>query len=230
MSRAVLLCEAFLILVVFNASSFFRTTVYARSITLIGVLLTLALMVWIWIASGLFWGYGRGELGLQARSVYQSQWRVLALLVFSLYLVAFLSEFFWPSEFEGSVTLSRVVVTAAFTLTFGPVFEELLFRGYFFRRIQDVACGGILDLKLLQVSFASIFSGLLFGLWHLPTPILVLYFHDPLAKTYAGLSAFVFTASLSGILLGEIRRRTGSILPGVILHFYANSIYVLTLA
>ena len=183
MSRAVLLCEVLLILVVFNASSFFRTTVYARSVTPIGVLLTLALTGWIWISCRLFWGYGRGELGLRARSVSQSRWRALAALVLSLYAVGFLSELFWPTEFEGAITLSRLAITAAFTLTFGPVFEELLFRGYFFRRIQYVACAEVLDLGLIQASFASIFSGLLFGLWHLPTPILIFYFHDPLAKT-----------------------------------------------
>ncbi len=151
-------------------------------------------------------------------------------VVLSLFLVAFVSEWLSPTQFVGPITPSRVVMVAAFTLTFGPLFEEFVFRGYLFARIQDVARGRTLDLRRFDLSFASIFSGLLFGLWHLPSPILVQYFHDPLMQIYAELAPFIVGASFAGIILGEIRRRTGSLLPGIILHLSANSIYVIAMA
>jgi len=229
-SRAFLICEALLILLLFNASSFFRTTTYTRSIASMGVLLTLTLIGWIAVASRRLLGYDGVDLGLRMRSVSGGQWLALAVLVLSLYLVAALSETLFPSEFGGDITLRRVAVTAAFSLTFGPGFEEVLFRGYLFKRIHDVSGGGSMNVGPLEVSFSSLFSGLLFGLWHLPAPILVLYFKDPLAKIYAGLTGVVIAAALMGVIMGEIRRRTGSILPGALLHFCSNSIYVITMA
>jgi len=229
-SRVILLCEALLILVFFNASSFFSTTTYARALTPIGALLTLSLTARTAAASRLLWGYGKAELGLQARSVSRRLWLAVAVVVFIIYLAGALSESSSPTTFKGEITPQRVAVTAAFTLTFGPLFEELLFRGYLFRRIYDATNGGALDLRFLKRSFASVFSGVLFGLWHLPAPILVLYFHDPIAEIYAGLAGFVAVASIVGVIGGEVRRRTRSILPGAVIHLCVNSLYVLAMA
>jgi len=228
--RAVLLGEALLILVFFNASSFFSTTTYARALTPIGALLTLSLTAWIAAASRLLWGYGKAELGLQARSVSRRQWLAVAVVVFIIYLAGALSEASSPTAFEGEITPQRVAVTTAFTLTFGPLFEELLFRGYLFRRIHDATNGGALDLRLLKVSFASVFSGVLFGLWHLPAPVLFFFNDTATTEIYTGLAGFVAVASIMGVIGGEVRRRTGSLLPGAVIHLCANSLYVLAMA
>jgi len=128
----------------------------------------------------------------------------------------------FPSEAKGELTLTELFLAAVFTLTFGPFFEELLFRGYLFKRSQDV-----LQIKdAAKISVASVFSGLAFGFWHLPTPLMLIYFDDPMIEVYGNLLVFVLFASVMGIVLGEIRRRTESILPGVAL---SNSIYVITL-
>jgi len=220
-----LFLETLLILVVFNASSYFRTTAYAKSIDSIGVALTIFLLFWIWMNGRFHFGYGKADLGLITNSVSRRHWKAIFAIVVLLYFVAFTAELVFPSEVNGELTLIELFLTAVFTLTFGPVFEELLFRGYLFKRSQDV-----LPIKdITKISIASIFSGLAFGFWHLPTPLILIYFSDPIFEIYENLLVFVLVASVMGIVLGEIRRHTKSILPGVILHFCANSIYVMIL-
>jgi len=218
--------ETLLILIVFNASSYFRTTTYTKSIDFIGVALTIFLLFWIWMNSRFRFGYGMTDLGLTIRSVSRRQWKIIFAIAFLLYLIAFTTGAVFPSEVKEEVTLTRLFLTAVFTLTFGPIFEELLFRGYLFKRSQDV-----LHFKAgSKISIASIFSGLAFGLWHFPTPLMLLYFNDPIIKVYESLLVFVLVASVMGIILGEARRHTKSIFPGAFLHFCANSIYVITIA
>lgn len=222
----ILLLETLLILVVSNASSYFSTTTYVKSIPSIGVTLTIFSLLWIWLNSRFRFGYGMTDLGLTISSVSRRQWRVILVIALLLYFIAFTMELAFPSNVKGEVTLTRLFLTAVFTLTFGPIFEELLFRGYLFRRSQDA-----LHFKVgSKISIASIFSGLAFGLWHFPTPLMLLYFNDPVVKLYQSLLVFVLVASAMGILLGEIRRLTKSIMPGVFLHFCSNSIHVITVA
>jgi len=217
--------ETLLILVIFNASSYFRTTTYAKSIDSIGVVLTIFLLFWIWMNSRFRFGYGMADLGLITNSISRRHWRVIFVIVVLLYFVAFTAELVFPSEVKSELTLIELFLTAVFTLTFGLVFEELLFRGYLFKRSQDA-----LHFKdIFKISIASIFSGLAFGFWHLPTPLILIYFSDPIVEIYENLLVFVLVVSVMGTVLGEIRRHTKSILPGVILHFCANSIYVMTL-
>jgi len=171
-------------------------------------------------------GYGRADLGLTVGSVSRRQWMMVFAVAALLYVVALPMELVFPTQIRGEVTLTRFFLTALFTLTFGPVFEELLFRGYLFKRSLD-----FLHFEVgSKVSLASIFSGVAFGLWHLPTPLLLLYFNDSIIEVYGNLLMFVLAASVAGMILAEIRRRTKSVLPGAILHFCANSIYVVTVA
>jgi len=151
---------------------------------------------------------------------------IIFATVVLLYVTALLTELVFPTEVRGEVTLARLFLTAAFTLTFGPIFEELLFRGYLFKRVQDAIHFEVSS----KISIASIFSGLAFGLWHFPTPFILFCFNDSITRVYGSLLAFVLAASVAGIILAEVRRRTKSILPGAILHFSANSIYVITVA
>lgn len=140
--------------------------------------MTIFLLSWIWVNSRFRFGYGRTDFGLTIGSVSRRQWRVIFAIAFLLYFVAFITELVFPTEIRGEVTVTRLFLTAAFTLTFGPVFEELLFRGYLFKRSQDA-----LSLNLSpKISVASIFSGITFGFWHFPTPLILFYFNDPISK------------------------------------------------
>ena len=222
----ILLFETLAILIFFNASSYFRTTAYSRSIDYVGIALTIFLLSWIWVNSRFRFGYKMTDLGLTTRSVPRMYWRLILAIAFLLYFVAFVTELIFPSRVRVEVTPTDLLLTAVFTLTFGPTLEELLFRGYIYRRSQDA-----FHFKSgSEISIASVFSGLAFGFWHLPTPIILLYFHDSIVRVYENLLVLVLVASVMGIVLGEMRRRTESILPGAFLHFCANSIYVITVA
>lgn len=72
------------------------------------------------------------------------------------------------------------------------------------------------------MSFTSIFSGIAFGFWHLPSPIILLYFNEPVLEIYKNLWGTILGATVMGIFLGEIRYRTKSIALGSILHFCAK--------
>jgi len=218
--------ETLLILVLFNASSYFGTTTYAKSIYQVGLALTTLLSVWIFISSRYRFGYGTDDLGLMVRPLSKRQWIAIISVAFLLYAAAFIAEIIFPTEVRGEVTFLRLIPTALFTLTFGPVFEELLFRGYLYKLSEDAfgaKAGSV-------VSASSLFTGLAFGFWHLPTPLILLYFNDPIVTVYGSLLGFVLVASMMGTIVGEIRRRTGSIVPGAFLHFCANSTYVIVLA
>jgi len=221
----VLLFETFLILTVFNASSYFGTTTYSKAIDYVGVALTALLLLWVLVSCRFHFGYSTKDLGLTVSSVSRRQWVLVFATMSIFYLIAFVVEIVSPSEIKGEVTLARLFSVAAFTLTFGPIFEELLFRGYLFKRSKEV-----LKSRVGSDVLASFFSGLAFGFWHYPSPILLFYFNDPIIKVYENLSMFVLAASAVGVILGEIRRRTRSILPGALLHFCGNSMYVIAMA
>ncbi len=158
---------------VFNASSCFATTTYSKSINIIGIALVLFLLFWIYISSRLS-KYSTSDLGLTIKSVSKRQWKIIFLFIFLFYFVAFTVELLFPSEIKGEVTLSRLLFTAIFSLTFSPIFEELLFRGYLFKRSHEALHGKVLNFLGFKMSFASIFSGIAFGFWHLPSPIILL--------------------------------------------------------
>lgn len=226
---AMLIGEMLLILIVFNASSYFNTITYTKSINLVGIILMAFLLFWIWVKSKIS-GYKRVDLGLCFGSVSQKQWKLILSFILIFYVIVFVVETLFPSEIKGDVTFIRLFFTVIFTLTFGPVFEELLFRGYLFIRSQDVFQKRSLEFSSFKISLASIFSGIAFGFWHLPTPMIIGYFNDPIIEIYQGLFGFVLLASIVGIFLGEIRRKTKSLLPGMILHLASNSAYVLAMA
>ncbi len=175
-NKAILLGEAVIIVFVLNSSSFLSTTTYERSIDIAGILLTIGLVVWITLSARQWSGRSKQELALQSRSISRWHWKILIAVVLALFLVAAMSEWLSPTQFEGPITPSRMVVVAAFTLTFGPLFEEFLFRGYLFARVKDVTRGRTLALGRLDLSLASLFSGPPTG--HHPPPVCQLHLRD----------------------------------------------------
>jgi len=83
----------------------------------------------------------------------------MAIFAFGVifYSLIFVVETLSPTEIRGEVTLFRLFTTAIFTLSFGPVFEELLFRGYLF-------AGGRVSLRGVWICLSSMFLMLLFYL------------------------------------------------------------------
>ena len=119
-----------------------------------------------------------------------------------LYLLSMATEVVnVPNLLEDTfMDMSHNVVGILSVALVAPVLEECLFRG----AIE----GHLLTLWKGKPWAAILVSGLVFGLVHI-NPAQVLY------------------ASLIGIVLGWLRWRTGSIVPGIIAHILNNSVSVI---
>jgi len=101
----------------------------------------------------------------------------------------------------------RSLPVAAIVVAFGivpAVFEEGFFRGYLFAALRTVG----------QASTAIIISSVVFGLFHVIAP-------NPLATER------LISSTLTGLVLGWVRWRTGSVYPGMLLHVCHNSLLAL---
>ena len=122
-----------------------------------------------------------------------------AALVFALCSVLFLLDVdlsYQGEELEHRQQFFSGIAGALNACIFGPTIEEICFRG--------IVLGGLLKTRC-RPWLAILISTLLFALLH-------------------GLGANFVTAILFGILVGWLYWRTGSIIPGIIIHITNNSL------
>ncbi len=127
-------------------------------------------------------------------------------LAFSVMVV---SSVFPPSSPPIEQLLSTpeaVAVFAIFGITVAPFLEELLFRGFLFRVLEQTA----------GVSVAIRVTAVLFALLHVPQ----------LWGSWAGM-LLIFAV---GFILSTLRARTGSLIPTVIVHTAYNGMLFLAFA
>jgi membrane protease YdiL (CAAX protease family) len=96
------------------------------------------------------------------------------------------------NDFTSSVTTHRSLALVALVLV-PPIFEETIFRGFIFPALS----------KKMGIIWGAILSSVIFGIAH----------GQP--------NLFVYTTIL-GLLLCFMYRRTGSIIPGIMLHMLNN--------
>ncbi|MEE2935249.1 MAG: ABC transporter permease subunit/CPBP intramembrane protease [Planctomycetota bacterium] len=97
-------------------------------------------------------------------------------------------------------TASPLVLLAAFALT-PAVIEEFCFRGYLFSSLQRV----VSPFRVIVI------TSLLFGLFHVLTGNTLL------------IERFI-PSTLMGLIIGWVAYRTGSVLPGMLVHFIHNGL------
>jgi membrane protease YdiL (CAAX protease family) len=102
------------------------------------------------------------------------------------------------SRFTGTMILSYFVVGAS-------IQEEIIFRGLLQTMFQRILNPSLVIMQL-SVGYSVIAIALLFGLIHLPEGLLV-----------------AFCALVLGLIAGELRRRSGSIVPAMIVHALFNT-------
>ena len=100
-------------------------------------------------------------------------------------------------------TLPAAVVFLTMALT-PAVFEEAFFRGYLFSALRSRA----------RVATSIVTTAIVFGAFHLIAP-------NPLASERFVSSTFV------GLVLGWVRWRTGTLLPGILMHTLHNGLLLL---
>ena len=122
-----------------------------------------------------------------------------AALVFALCSVLFLLDVdlsYQGEELEHRQQFFSGIAGALNACIFGPIMEEICFRGLILDGLLKTRC---------RPWLAILISALLFALLH-------------------GLGANFVTAMLFGILVGWLYWRTGSIIPGIIIHITNNSL------
>lgn len=122
---------------------------------------------------------------------------VAQLLITISVLSLFDVDFFYQGEaLERRQQLISGIAGALFVVVSGPIIEEIGFRGLLLDGLLKTRCHPWVAILIFAVAF-----GLVHGLW--------LHFA---------------TATLFGILAGWLYWRTGSIIPGLIIHITNNSL------
>lgn len=165
----------------------------------VGLLLSTIIMLLIIHATGLFRlrlslfrSISRRPLFLSTALVFTSMW------VLNIFVQWFPLEDMMQDTFSG---ISHNVLGALSISLFGPILEEVMFRG---------AIQGYITRKTGKPILAIIVASLIFGIFHI-NPIQVVY------------------ASLLGMIFGWIYYRTGSLLSVIVGHVLNNTIATLTM-
>jgi len=141
---------------------------------------------------------------------HRRAWWLYAIGAFFLvvYVLAFklLDPFYQPMP--GNISL----------FTLGPLAEELIFRGFLFAVLVDLA-GNRYDPKKLLTA-PVVWTGVLFGLWHLG-PLYRAAIEGVTADLWQ-VPVRVVVTGLGGVYLAALREKTGSILGPTLLHMLFN--------
>ncbi|MFE3760235.1 CPBP family intramembrane glutamic endopeptidase [Streptomyces sp. NPDC059104] len=216
----IVLTSALAVLIVVNLAA---NGVIASLGLLDAVLAIAALTGIVWWAGGT-----RDDVGLGAGTLRRGALWALALigLVALVYLVGALLPFtraLFSDRRTALLTGGDVALRMSVKVPLGTVLlEEYAFRGVLYGLIR----------RYRDTTTAIIASSLLFGLWHvLPSlhlatqkPTLTAVFgHSTAAAVVTDIGAVLFT-SAAGVLLCELRRRSGSLLPSIGLHWATNAL------
>ena len=140
------------------------------------------------------------RLGLRRFKPSALLWVLAAIFVYYAFAVAYVVVFGEPKQEDLADKLGPVAVQVLLIAIVVPICEETCFRGMLF--------GGLRE-RMPRIG-AALLSGLIFGALHATT----------------GVSA-VPPLMVFGVILALLYERTGSILPGVLLHMLNNSIALL---
>ncbi len=141
-------------------------------------------------------------------------WVILSFVF--IYLMGMFFEGNHPVEDTG--WLNKILLL----LVFGPILEEVVFRGLiqsYLARFKHIG----LKIARFFFSYPVIFPALLFSFAHLP--MIIRDMTDDLAFSIIFLTLIFYT----GVLMGYVREKTDSIIPAVIIHFVIN-LFALLLA
>jgi membrane protease YdiL (CAAX protease family) len=125
-------------------------------------------------------------------------------------------QLFLDPRVEGT-SAAAIAFAALVRVPLGTVLlEEIGFRGVVY------ALAG----RMWGLTWATVFSSVLFGLWHVQPAIGVVTSHPTLRGFNGALAAAaaVLVATLIGAAMCELRRRSGSLLAPAALHWTANAL------
>lgn len=141
-----------------------------------------------------------GQLGLRRFRPSALKWMLAAVGVYLAFSFAYVALFGPPHQEDIAEKFGAVPVQILLIVIAAPIGEETCFRGMLF---------GGLRTRLPRLA-AALLSGLIFGALHATTGI-------------SAVPPLVFF----GFVLALLYERTGSIVPGIVLHMLNNSVALL---
>ncbi|GAA3086525.1 hypothetical protein GCM10017600_35040 [Streptosporangium carneum] len=169
---------------------------------------------------------GAGPLGFTLRFAGRARWFAFAVLLSPVVTVALVAAAtatgaatFSFAPRAGETPLLVAVAAALGFLLVKNLLEEFIFRGYGTRTAMALGLRGVAPHVLV---------GLVWGLWHIPLYTVWMSQADFRQSTTLSWSWYLptFFAGIvaAAVLYGEMRVRTGSIWPGVVLHTVDNAL------
>jgi len=140
------------------------------------------------------------QLGLRRFRPSALKWMLAAIGAYLLFSFAYVALFGPPHQEDVAEGFGSVPVQVLLLVIAAPISEETCFRGMLF---------GGLRTRLPRI-MAALVSGLVFGALHATTGV-------------SAIPVLVFF----GLVLALLYERTGSIVPGIILHMLNNSVALL---
>ena len=126
----------------------------------------------------------------------------------------FTTGFSLTGEAEVHTGISIILMCVFFNIV-NVLMEEGTFRGLFFKLTE----------KNYSIRFALVFQALLFGIWHIVTPLHNLIDGDINFMTFVALGiGYIILAGLMGIKWGMLYQMSGSLYAGMADHFFNNCI------
>lgn len=173
-----------------------------------------------------------GPLGLTFGFEHRARWLTFAIFLFPAVIaltvlvgIALGLSTLHLDPLPGRPTLMASFFAGLGFLTIKNVAEEFIFRGYGTRTARAAGLRGVTPHVLV---------GVVWALWHIPlyliwTPASDRHMVTTLAWVWF-LPMFFVGVVLIAIVLGELRVRTGSIWPGVVMHTVGGAIAIALLA
>lgn len=163
--------------------------------TALGFLLVPVLIATRWGESSV--GVALGRLGVRGFRPAALKWMLAAIGAYLVFAALYAGIFGSPHQEDIAESFGAVPVQVLLIVIAAPVSEEVCFRGLVF---------GGLRTRLPRLA-AALLSGLVFGGLHV----------------FTGVSA-VPPLIVFGVILALLYERTGSIVPGILLHMLNNSV------
>ncbi len=189
----------------------------------LGLLLWLVLPLLTALLLRTFGGDGWRDFGLRPNLRGNLRWYAVSLLIYPLVALVVLGigallGLVTAPDFSFSVLLALVAggLAGAFIKN---IFEEFAWRGYLAPKVSSLGLNAYVGYALV---------GLIWGCWHIPYWLFMLDRAQLAASTTQSLATFVPFAIINliaaSIVYGELRQRTNSVWPAVLMHAVGNAL------
>ena len=156
------------------------------------------------------------SLGLKPAFNENGRWYALSILAFPVTIAVVLAL----SLLLGASTISNFTVP-----TFVTAMIPLTVTFFIFAFIEEIGWRGYLAPKVYNLNdrmLGHVLAGMIWASWHFP------YLRELLAHTSEGLVTllprFILGTIVFAVVYGEIRIRTGSVWPAVLMHWIGNTL------